>query len=93
MEESTSSDDAKKTKPAPDIFEAAMRNLGNPPKHSVVVIGDTPYDAVAAKKAGISVAGVLCGGFSEADLRSHGCFAIYEDPADVLAHLPELLKR
>jgi HAD superfamily hydrolase (TIGR01549 family) len=92
VEESTSSDDAEKTKPAPDIFEAAMRNLGNPPKNSVMVVGDTPHDAVAAKWAGLSIAGVLCGGFSEADLKSHGCFAIYQDPADILANLPALLK-
>jgi HAD superfamily hydrolase (TIGR01549 family) len=92
VEESASSDEAEKTKPAPDIFEAAMRNLGNPPKNSVIVIGDTPHDAVAARRAGLSVVGVLCGGFSEADLKSHGCFATYQDPADILANLPALLK-
>ncbi|HWD91301.1 MAG TPA: HAD family hydrolase [Verrucomicrobiae bacterium] len=93
VEKSTSSDDAQKTKPAPDIFQAAMRNLGNPPKNTVVVIGDTPHDATAARRAGLPVAGVLCGGFSEADLRSHGCFAVFQDPADILANLATLLNR
>jgi HAD superfamily hydrolase (TIGR01549 family) len=93
VEESASSDDAKKTKPAPDIFQAALRNLGHPPGNSVIVIGDTPHDAVAAKKAGLAIVGVLCGGFSEADLRGHGCFAIYQDPADILANLPALRRR
>jgi phosphoglycolate phosphatase-like HAD superfamily hydrolase len=51
----------------------------------VVVIGDTPYDAEAAAKAGLRTIGVLCGGFPEADLRAAGCIAIYRDPADLLA--------
>jgi HAD superfamily hydrolase (TIGR01549 family) len=92
VEDTASSDDADKTKPAPDIFQAALRNLGNPPKNSVIVIGDTPHDAVAARRAGLAIAGVLCGGFSEADLKGHGCFAVYEDPADILNKLSTLLK-
>jgi len=93
VEESTSSNDAEKTKPAPDIFEAALQNLGNPPPNSVIVVGDTPHDATAARKAGLPVVGVLCGGFSEAELTGHGCFAVFQDPADLLTHLPALLKR
>jgi phosphoglycolate phosphatase-like HAD superfamily hydrolase len=49
------------------------------------VVGDTPYDAQAAGKAGLATVGVLCGGFAEADLRAAGCRAIYRDPADLLA--------
>jgi HAD superfamily hydrolase (TIGR01509 family) len=90
---SSCADSAKKTKPAPDIFEMAMRALGNPPKNSVVVVGDTPDDAVAARKAGLPIIGVLCGGFSESDLKAHGCFAVYEDPADILAKLDALINR
>jgi HAD superfamily hydrolase (TIGR01549 family) len=85
-------DGVEKTKPAPDIFEIALRKLGNPPESSVIVVGDTPDDAVAAHKAGLPVVGVLCGGFSDADLKSHGCFAVYEDPADILANLTALLR-
>jgi HAD superfamily hydrolase (TIGR01549 family) len=93
VEHCASSDDAQKSKPAPDIFRAALRDLGNPGKDSVIVAGDTPHDAVTARKAGIAIVGVLSGGFSKADLTSRGCFAVYEDAADILANLPSLLKR
>ena len=52
---------------------------------SVLVVGDTPHDAVAASKARILTVGVLCGGFPEAELFAAGCFAIYRDPTDLLA--------
>ncbi len=82
----TSKADAAKSKPHPDIFQAAMDKLGRPEPHSVVVIGDTPYDALAASKLSLPTVGVLCGGFPEEDLRTAGCRAIYKDPADLLAH-------
>ena len=63
-----------------------MKKLGNPELHSVVVIGDTPFDALAAGKLGLPSVGVRCGGFPEDDLRTAGCRAIYQDPADLLAH-------
>ena len=49
-------------------------------------MGDTLYDAEAARKAGIRGVGLLCGGFPEEDLRAAGCIAIYRDPADLLAN-------
>jgi phosphoglycolate phosphatase-like HAD superfamily hydrolase len=52
----------------------------------VVVVGDTPYDATAAAKAGLKTIGLLSGGFLERDLREAGCIAIYKDPADLLDH-------
>lgn len=91
VDERACADDAKKTKPAPDIFLVAMQKLGNPPKDSVILVGDTPHDALAARKAGLQIVGVRCGGFSEADLKSNGCLAVYEDPADILANLEGLL--
>jgi HAD superfamily hydrolase (TIGR01509 family) len=91
VDECACADDAKRTKPAPDIFEVAVKKLGSPSKSSVVVIGDTPHDALAARKAGLQIIGVRCGGFSEEELISNGCFAVYADPADILAHLKELL--
>ena len=81
-----------KTKPAPDIFEAAMRNLGNTLKNSDIVIGDTPHDAVAARRAGLSVAGVLCGGFSEPYIKKRQRVPQLQDIVDILANLPALLK-
>jgi HAD superfamily hydrolase (TIGR01509 family) len=87
VEEETSSDDVERSKPHPDIFEAALAKLGGVDPSEAVAVGDTPYDAEAAGKAGVRTVGVLCGGFPEADLRSAGCVAIYRDPADLLAHL------
>ena len=93
VEQTTSANDAKKSKPHPDIFDAAMNLLGNPAKDTVLVVGDTPYDAIAATKAKLPVIGVLCGGFSEKTLRANGCRAIYRDPADLLKNLNEILNR
>ena len=81
----TTSDDAKRSKPHPDIFHAALDRLGLEGRNCVVV-GDTPYDAEAALKAGIRTTGVLCGGFSEFDIRAGGASQIFEDPADILDH-------
>lgn len=80
----TSSDDADRSKPHPDIFLAALEKLGSPDPGTVVAVGDTPYDVEAAGKAGIKTVAVLCGGFPEQDLRDAGCIAVYRDPADLL---------
>ncbi len=89
IEAGTSTDDAKKSKPHPDIFEAALEKLGNPSAKKCVVLGDTPYDAEAAQKAGIKTIGVLCGGFPEEDLKKAGAVAIFRDPEDLLRRYDE----
>ncbi len=80
----TSSDDVEQSKPDPDVFNVALHKLGIPASDTVV-IGDTPYDATAAKRAGIEAIGVLSGGFAESDLRGSGCMAVYPGPAALLA--------
>lgn len=85
----TSKTDVDCSKPCPDIFEAAVDRLGIGPER-VLVIGDTPYDATAALRAGLRGVGVLCGGFPERDLREAGCVDIYRDPVDLLARFGEL---
>ncbi len=80
----TSTDDAEKSKPEPDIFDAAVKKLSGVPTRTCLAIGDTPYDAEAAGKIGISTLGMLCGGFPEADLRRAGAVAIFQDPQDLL---------
>jgi HAD superfamily hydrolase (TIGR01549 family) len=85
VDEETSADDAEKTKPHPDIFEAALERLKDVNPSEAVVVGDTPYDAEAAGKAGLKAVGLLCGGFPEADLRAAGCVRIYRDAAHLLA--------
>jgi HAD superfamily hydrolase (TIGR01549 family) len=82
----TSSDSAEKSKPHPDIFDAALEELGDMPRSRVVVVGDTPYDAQAARNAQLQTIGMLSGGWQEKDLREAGCIAIYRDPADLLAN-------
>lgn len=86
VEEETSADDAEKSKPHPDIFEAALSQLGDVEARDAIVVGDTPYDAEAARKAGLRTVGVLAGGFPEEDLRAAGCVRIYKDAADLLAN-------
>jgi HAD superfamily hydrolase (TIGR01549 family) len=86
VEEETSSDDADKSKPHPDIFEAALERLGDIEPDEAIVVGDTPYDAEAAGKINLRTIGVLCGGFPEAELKAAGCIAFYQGPADLLTH-------
>jgi phosphoglycolate phosphatase-like HAD superfamily hydrolase len=84
IETETSSDDAERSKPYPDIFHAALAELGDVAPDAVLVVGDTPYDAEAAGKANLRTLGLLCGGWSDNDLRKAGCVAIYRDPAELL---------
>ncbi len=83
IEHKTSSDDAEHSKPDPDIVQAALAKLGLAPPETVL-LGDTPYDVAAAARAGVSVVALRCGGWSDADL--NGALALYDDPADLLAH-------
>ena len=92
VEEQTSSDDAERSKPHGDIFQAALDRLSDVAPGEAVVVGDTPYDAEAARKVGVRTVGVLCGGFSEADLREAGAVAIFRDPADILARWDAFLE-
>ena len=91
VEEETSADDADKSKPHPDIFEAALEGLGDVLPSEAIVVGDTPYDAQAAGKIKLRTLGVLCGGFPEAELKAAGCVQIFHDPADLLARYDESL--
>jgi HAD superfamily hydrolase (TIGR01509 family) len=83
IEEATSSSDVQASKPDPDIVEAAMEKAGVP-ADQVVMIGDTPYDAEAAARAGIRLIALRTGGWKDRELR--GAAAIYDDPADLLKH-------
>ena len=82
----TTSEDAEKSKPHPDIFNAALDRLKLMPAR-VMVVGDTPYDVEAAKKAGMATTALLCGGFSEHSLRDAGAVDVYRDPEHLLLAL------
>jgi phosphoglycolate phosphatase-like HAD superfamily hydrolase len=82
----TTSDDAERSKPCPDIFQAALERIRPIGPEEAVVVGDSPYDAEGARKAKIMAVGVLCGGFGDEQLRKAGCTAVYRDPADLLSN-------
>ncbi len=86
IDAATTSDDAERSKPFPDIFRAALERIAPIGPGDAVVVGDTPYDAQAAAKAGLRTVGLLCGGFPEDELRRSGVVALYRDPADLLAN-------
>jgi HAD superfamily hydrolase (TIGR01509 family) len=83
IEGATSSSDAANSKPDPDIVAAALVKLALGAPH-VIMIGDTPYDIEAAARAGIRTIAFRSGGRSDHDLA--GAIAIYDNPADLLAH-------
>jgi HAD superfamily hydrolase (TIGR01509 family) len=91
LDTEASSDDAAKSKPHPDIFDAAMKRLGEVSPQDCVVVGDSPYDAEAAGKAGVPAVAFLCGGFPEEQLRSAGFKVLYQDPADLLQNYEQSL--
>jgi len=79
----TTADQVAHSKPRADVFIAALNLLSMQPGDAIA-IGDTPYDVDAAKKIGLPVIGVLCGGFPEQTLRGEGAVAIFDDPANLL---------
>jgi HAD superfamily hydrolase (TIGR01509 family) len=91
LEAATSADDAERSKPHPDIFQAALGGVKGVAPAEAVVVGDTPYDASAAAKAGMRTIGLLSGGFTAEALRVAGVAEIYEDVADLLARYEESL--
>lgn len=90
IDEETSASDTSKAKPNPDIFEAALKRLGLPAK-KCMALGDTPYDAEAAGKAGLRTIGVETGGWSKEELYDAGCVAVYESVAELLQKFDDSL--
>jgi phosphoglycolate phosphatase-like HAD superfamily hydrolase len=86
----TCADDADRSKPAPDIFTAALDKLGEMLPSDAITIGDTRFDIEAAAKAGMATIGLLCGGTAENVLRDTGAIAIFRDPADMFANYDRL---
>jgi HAD superfamily hydrolase (TIGR01509 family) len=90
VQDETSKDDVDRSKPHPDIFQAALKTLDGVSPEEALVVGDSPWDAIAATKAGIRSVGVLCGGFAEKDLREAGFEQIFAGPEDLLARVGEV---
>jgi HAD superfamily hydrolase (TIGR01509 family) len=83
-----SKDDVERSKPCPDIFEAALEKVAPIDKSQVRVVGDSPWDVKAACRAGLATVGVLCGGYEREELREAGAVALFGGPEDLLAHYP-----
>jgi HAD superfamily hydrolase (TIGR01549 family) len=72
----TTKDDVEATKPSPDLVKAALAKAGT---DEAVMVGDTPWDVEAAKRAGVPTVGVRSGGaYSEAELLAGGAVSAYE---------------
>jgi len=82
-------DEVARAKPDPDLFLRAAEKLGVAVQHSIVV-GDSVWDLLAARRAGALGVGLLSGGYGHDELQSGGAYRVYEDPAELLAHLDEV---
>jgi HAD superfamily hydrolase (TIGR01509 family) len=82
-------DQVRYAKPDPDLFLTAARRIGVDIANSMVV-GDSVWDLLAAQRARALGIGVLSGGYGREELIYSGAFRVYEDPADLLAHLDEV---
>jgi HAD superfamily hydrolase (TIGR01549 family) len=76
-------------KPDPDLFLTAARQIGVDIRNSMVV-GDSVWDLLAAQRARALGIGLLSGGYGREELFYSGAFRVFEDPADLLAHLDEV---
>ncbi len=82
-------DEVEHAKPDPDLFLAAAERLGAPIDESVVV-GDSVWDLLAARRARALAVGLLSGGYGAEELERAGAYRVYQDPADLLRHLDEV---
>jgi HAD superfamily hydrolase (TIGR01509 family) len=82
-------DQVEHAKPDPDLFLAAARSLGVEISDSVVV-GDSVWDLLAARRARALGVGLLSGGYGQDELERAGAYRVYQDPADLLRHLDEV---
>jgi HAD superfamily hydrolase (TIGR01509 family) len=82
-------DQVQYAKPDPDLFLTAAARIGVDIRDSIVV-GDSVWDLLAARRAGALSIGLLSGGYGREELIYAGAFRVYEDPGDLLAHLDEV---
>jgi HAD superfamily hydrolase (TIGR01509 family) len=79
----------ERAKPDPDLFLAAARAL-DLPIEDCIVVGDSVWDLLAARRARALGVGLLSGGYGKEELERAGAFRVYEDPADLFRHLDEV---
>ena len=81
--------EVQRAKPDPDLFLAAAERL-NVPIGRAMVVGDSVWDLLAARRAGCLGVGLLSGGYGKEELEQVGAYRVYQDPADLLNHLDEV---
>jgi HAD superfamily hydrolase (TIGR01509 family) len=82
-------DEVPYAKPDPDLFMAAARRLGVS-MEAAVVVGDSVWDLLAARRAKALGVGLLSGGYGQEELERAGAYRVYLDPADLMRHLDEV---
>ena len=82
-------DQVRHAKPDPDLFLAAAARLNVDIRDSIVV-GDSVWDLLAARRAWALGVGLLSGGYGQDELEQAGAYRVYQDPADLLKHLDEV---
>jgi HAD superfamily hydrolase (TIGR01549 family) len=82
-------DQVPHAKPDPDLFLAAADRL-RVPISAAVVVGDSVWDLLAARRARALGVGLLSGGYGQDELERAGAYRVYQDPADLLRHLDEV---
>jgi HAD superfamily hydrolase (TIGR01509 family) len=82
-------DHVEQAKPEPDVFLAAAHDL-RVPFSECIVVGDSVWDLLGARRAKALGVGLLSGGYGEAELFQAGAYRVYKDPADLLDHLAEI---
>jgi HAD superfamily hydrolase (TIGR01549 family) len=78
-----------RAKPDPDLFLEAARRL-KVDDSEAVVLGDSVWDLMAARRARMLGVGLLSGGYGKEELERAGAYRVYEDPYDLLRHLDEV---
>lgn len=82
-------DDVRAAKPDPDLFLEAGARL-HVPMSRCVIVGDSVWDLLAARRAFALSVGLLSGGYGQDELERAGAYRVYQDPADLLRHLDEV---
>jgi HAD superfamily hydrolase (TIGR01549 family) len=82
----TTADDVARSKPHPDVVEAALEKAGT---RDAVMVGDSRWDVEAAARAGLPTVCVITGGWSEQELRDAGAVAVFDSPASLREGLDE----
>jgi HAD superfamily hydrolase (TIGR01509 family) len=82
-------DQVEYAKPDPDLFVTAAQRL-NVPIETSIVVGDSVWDLLAARRARALGVGLLSGGYGQDELERAGAYRVYNDPADLLRHIDEV---